>query len=288
MKLVETIDEMRQIRQHLAEPVGFVPTMGYLHEGHLSLVKRARAENSSVVVSIFVNPTQFGPKEDFTTYPRDTKSDLTMLEKEGADIVFMPSTDEMYPPDFGGWVEVDKVTERLEGAVRPGHFRGVTTVVAKLFNITQPTKAYFGQKETSPFPPVGALCPMQVEVALGKNIQIASPARQTNVSGKKGKCVDKTHIFTPVLVSLQTPAQQGGHRFQSPIEFEELFHCDFGNVTYPSEFRYRPACDQFAKSRPVTGTIQNITADFAPLEQEMDNSSRQEPIGSWTDTDHFV
>ena len=147
MKVVETISEMRQVRSGLTEPMGFVPTMGYLHEGHISLVKQAREETASVVASIFINPTQFGPQEDFKDYPRDTERDLAMLEKEGTDIVFMPSTEEMYPERFSSWVEVSKVTERLEGATRPTHFKGVTTVVAKLFNIVQPTRAYFGQKD---------------------------------------------------------------------------------------------------------------------------------------------
>ena len=147
MKVVETIAEMRKLRRELAEPVGFVPTMGYLHEGHLELVRRARAENPSVVVSIFVNPTQFGPKEDYLTYPHDIPRDLAMLETVKTDIVFMPSAAEMYPSYFNSWVDVEKVTERLEGAIRPGHFRGVATVVAKLFNIVQPTRAYFGQKD---------------------------------------------------------------------------------------------------------------------------------------------
>jgi len=147
MKVVETIADLRKLRLKLPEPVGFVPTMGYLHEGHLVLVRRAKAENSSVIVSIFVNPTQFGPQEDFNRYPRDPKRDLAMLEKEGVDIVFMPSVVEMYPPQFSSWVEVGKISERLEGASRPGHFRGVATVVAKLFNIVQPDRAYFGQKD---------------------------------------------------------------------------------------------------------------------------------------------
>jgi pantoate--beta-alanine ligase len=147
MKVVEKINDMKRLRQQIAEPVGLVPTMGYLHEGHLALVRQARAENSSVVVSIFVNPTQFGPQEDFKQYPRDTQRDLALLEKEKADIVFMPSVTEMYPAQFNSWIEVGKVTERLEGASRPGHFRGVATVVAKLFNIVQPTRAYFGQKD---------------------------------------------------------------------------------------------------------------------------------------------
>ncbi len=147
MKVIETIDEMKRLRLELAEPVGFVPTMGYLHEGHLSLVRQARVENSSVIVSIFVNPTQFGPQEDFTSYPRDLRRDLEMLEREKTDVVFMPAAEEIYPPQFSSWVEVGRITERLEGAARPGHFRGVTTVVAKLFNLVQPTRAYLGQKD---------------------------------------------------------------------------------------------------------------------------------------------
>ena len=147
MKTIDTIAEMQGIRHQLVEPVGFVPTMGHLHEGHLSLVKHARAENATVVVSIFVNPTQFGHQEDFQQYPRDIERDLALLEKENTDIVFTPSTDEMYPPDFNSRVEVKEITEPLEGAARPGHFRGVTTVVAKLFNIVQPDRAYFGQKD---------------------------------------------------------------------------------------------------------------------------------------------
>jgi pantoate--beta-alanine ligase len=147
MKVLKTINEIKKLRLKLPEPVGFVPTMGYLHEGHLVLVRRAKAENSSVIVSIFVNPTQFGPQEDFNRYPRDPKRDLAMLEKEGVDIVFMPPLAEMYPQKFNSWVEVGKVSERLEGVSRPGHFRGVATVVAKLFNIVQPDRAYFGQKD---------------------------------------------------------------------------------------------------------------------------------------------
>ncbi len=147
MEVTITIAEMKALRREIPGSVGFVPTMGYLHQGHLALVKQARADNSTVVASIFVNPTQFGPGEDFDTYPRDTERDLALLEKENADIVFIPSNEEMYPEGFSSLVEVEKVTERLEGSHRPGHFRGVTTVVAKLFNIVEPTRAYFGQKD---------------------------------------------------------------------------------------------------------------------------------------------
>jgi pantoate--beta-alanine ligase len=147
MRVQHSIVEMRKARRKLRGSVGFVPTMGYLHEGHLELARRARAENRNVIVSIFVNPAQFGPKEDYAAYPRDTERDLALLKKEGVNIVFMPGAEDMYPPKYCTWVDLEKVTERLEGAIRPGHFRGVATVVAKLFNIVEPTRAYFGQKD---------------------------------------------------------------------------------------------------------------------------------------------
>ncbi len=126
--------------------LGFVPTMGYLHEGHISLVKQAKAENEITTVSIFVNPTQFGPNEDFKTYPRDMTRDLAMLAPY-TDYVFAPPAKEMYPDGYDTWVETKGITDVLEGAIRPGHFKGVTTVVNKLFNIVRPDKAYFGQKD---------------------------------------------------------------------------------------------------------------------------------------------
>lgn len=147
METVTTISELRRARATLAEPVGLVPTMGYLHEGHLSLVRRARAECAGVTVSIFVNPTQFGPDEDLSSYPRDLSRDLQMLEAERVDLVWTPTPEVMYPTGFQTWVTVEEVTQPLEGRMRPGHFRGVATVVAKLFNGVQPQKAYFGQKD---------------------------------------------------------------------------------------------------------------------------------------------
>ena len=147
MQIVQKISDLRVLRQELSGTVGFVPTMGYLHEGHLALVKQAKRENSAVIVSLYVNPAQFGPRDDFGAYPRDLDRDLGLLRKERTDIVFVPLDDEVYPPGFSSWVNVEKVTERLEGATRPGHFRGVATIVAKLFNIVRPTRAYFGQKD---------------------------------------------------------------------------------------------------------------------------------------------
>ncbi|RMG90423.1 MAG: pantoate--beta-alanine ligase [Chloroflexi bacterium] len=148
MIVTPDIQQVRNIRH--ADPTltwGFVPTMGYLHEGHLSLVRQARAENDRVAVSIYVNPTQFAPHEDLDSYPRDLERDLALLRAENVDLVFTPDDSIMYPPDFQTYVTVEKVTQPLEGASRPTHFRGVATVVAKLFNIVQPTRAYFGQKD---------------------------------------------------------------------------------------------------------------------------------------------
>jgi pantoate--beta-alanine ligase len=127
--------------------IGFVPTMGALHEGHLSLVRRARQENDIAVVSIFVNPIQFGPSEDFHKYPRDLEADREKLRKEEVDIIFVPDILHLYPQGFSTYVEVEKVSDRLCGAFRPGHFRGVATVVMKLFHIVRPARAYFGQKD---------------------------------------------------------------------------------------------------------------------------------------------
>jgi pantoate--beta-alanine ligase len=147
MNVVESLSDLRRARSDLADPVGLVPTMGFLHEGHLSLVRRAVGDNPSVAVSIFVNPTQFGPNEDLESYPRDLDRDLGLLEAEGVRLVWTPTPDDVYPEGFQTWVTVDDLTQVLEGAHRPGHFRGVTTVVAKLFLAFQPQRAYFGQKD---------------------------------------------------------------------------------------------------------------------------------------------
>jgi pantoate--beta-alanine ligase len=147
MMIVSSLEELRSARSMLDEPVGLVPTMGYLHEGHLSLVRRAKGECASVVVSIFVNPTQFGPNEDLAAYPRDMERDLRLLEPLGVNLAWTPTPEIMYPSGYQTWVQVEALTEPLEGAVRPGHFRGVATVVAKLFNGVLPARAYFGQKD---------------------------------------------------------------------------------------------------------------------------------------------
>ncbi|MCC6975025.1 MAG: pantoate--beta-alanine ligase [Anaerolineae bacterium] len=147
MQVYTTIAEVRQVQQAHRGTLGFVPTMGFLHEGHLTLVRAAKSENERVAVSIFVNPTQFGPQEDFARYPRALERDLNLLRESGVDWVFAPSVEHMYPDGFQTYVTVERISEGLEGTRRPGHFRGVATVVAKLFNIVQPNRAYFGQKD---------------------------------------------------------------------------------------------------------------------------------------------
>jgi pantoate--beta-alanine ligase len=147
MQIARTIPEMKALRKKLAGSAGFVPTMGYLHDGHLELVRRAKKDNPYAVVSIFVNPTQFAPNEDFKAYPRDLDRDLAMLDTVKTDIVFIPSDKEMYPEGYNTWVDVQGITGTLEGRSRPVHFRGVTTVCNKLFNIVNCERAYFGQKD---------------------------------------------------------------------------------------------------------------------------------------------
>ncbi len=150
MRIITTIQEMIQERQHWQhkKQVGFVPTMGYLHEGHISLVQQARTENELLIVSIFVNPKQFGPQEDLERYPRNLQRDLQMLEEAGVNLVFLPEAQEIYPAGFSSYVDVTgPLATEVEGAHRPGHFRGVATIVLKLFQLVQPGRAYFGQKD---------------------------------------------------------------------------------------------------------------------------------------------
>jgi len=208
MQVVKTIPEIRALRQKLSGTVGFVPTMGYLHEGHLALVKQAKVENSAVIVSIYVNPTQFGPREDFGAYPRDLNRDLELLKKGGTDIVFVPSDEEMYPSEFSSWVDVEKVTERLEGAARPGHFRGVATVVAKLFNIVQPSRAYFGQKDAQQ---VVVIKKMVADLDMGIEVVVVPTVRESNglaMSSRNVYLSPKERQAATILFKALTLAQQ--------------------------------------------------------------------------------
>ena len=175
MQVLTTLAEVRAARQRWPE-LGFVPTMGYLHAGHISLVERARAECGAVIASIFVNPTQFGPNEDLDRYPRDPEGDLARLRAAGADLVFLPTPEIIYPAGFSASIDLGPVTRRLEGAVRPHHFAGVATVVTKLFNIVQPTRAYFGQKDAQQCVVIRKLVrdlDLPVEIVVGDTVREA-------------------------------------------------------------------------------------------------------------------
>ena len=175
MKVVETCAEMVSLCRDVPRPLGLVPTMGALHEGHLSLTRQAREDNATMVASIFVNPTQFGPNEDFARYPRSLERDLELLAAEGADLVFVPPPAEVYPEGFDTWVEPGAVADGMEGEARPGHFRGVATVVAKLFTITRPDRAYFGQKDGQQ---LAVIRKMNDDLNLGVNVMAMPTIRE--------------------------------------------------------------------------------------------------------------
>ena len=175
MKTIETVAELREELARAARPLGLVPTMGALHDGHMALVDRARLDNRTVCASIFVNPTQFGPREDFSAYPRDVEADLGKLERAGTDVVFSPSLGEMYPDGFETYVDVGSVAARLEGEHRPGHFRGVATVVCKLLAAARPDRAYFGQKDAQQCVVVKRL---NADLDLGAQIVVVPTVRE--------------------------------------------------------------------------------------------------------------
>ena len=175
MRVLETIEAFRETRGKADASLGLVPTMGALHQGHITLIRRARQENDTIAVSIFVNPTQFGPQEDFTAYPRDTEGDMALLKGEGVDLVFSPSVDEMYPPWFDTYVEMGSLANRLEGEFRPGHFKGVATVVTKLLSIVRPDKTYVGQKDAQQALVIQRL---NADLNLGTEIVVVPTARE--------------------------------------------------------------------------------------------------------------
>ena len=195
MRTVRTVAELREALRDLPRPLGLVPTMGAFHEGHLSLIRRAREENATMVVSLFVNPAQFGPSEDFDAYPRDEERDARLAEEEGVDILFAPPVDEVYPPDHQTYVVMEGIATILEAEKRgTGHFKGVITVVTKLFNMVGPDRAYFGQKDAQQvliirklvrdlnFPVEIVVCPTIREpggLALSsRNVYLSGPERE--------------------------------------------------------------------------------------------------------------
>ncbi len=216
MRILRTVAETRQWRRAAGGSAGLVPTMGYLHEGHLALVRRARAENAHVIVSIFVNPTQFGPNEDFARYPRDEARDLALLRAEGVDAVFAPTPGEMYPAGFATRVEVTgSVTSVLEGAHRPGHFDGVATVVAKLLSIAGAERAYFGRKDAQQLVVVRR---MAADLNLPVEIVACATVREADglaMSSRNVRLTAEGRRAAPVLYAALGEAQRrfaGGER----------------------------------------------------------------------------
>ena len=209
MRVLPKIADFQGVRAQLRGTLGFVPTMGYLHEGHLALVRRARGENDAVAASIFVNPSQFGPGEDFSAYPRDMDRDLSLLAAEGVDLVFTPSPEDVYPPGFDTWVEVGDMARRLEGEHRPGHFRGVATVVAKLFNVVRPGRAYFGQKDGQQ---VAVIRKMVSDLDMGIDIVVVPTVREPD-----GLALSSRNVYL-------TPAQ----REAAPVIYRSL--CEAGRL----------------------------------------------------------
>jgi pantoate--beta-alanine ligase len=180
MQIIRTVNELRawsRAARAAGKTVGLVPTMGALHEGHASLIRAARSRSDAVAVSIFVNPTQFGPTEDYARYPRAFESDCALAESLGTDAVFAPSVEEMYPAGAASFVEVDGISSRLDGASRPGHFRGVATVVTKLFVATEPDLAFFGQKDAAQ---VAVLRRMTLDLRLATEIVVCPIVRESD------------------------------------------------------------------------------------------------------------
>lgn len=244
MQTVITIPELRAARAALANPVGLVPTMGFLHAGHLSLVRAAKSECASVIVSIFVNPTQFSPSEDLASYPRDLERDLQLLEADGVDLVWTPTTEVMYPTGFQTWITVEDVSQPLEGAMRPGHFRGVTTVVAKLFTAVQPDKAYFGQKDAQQavviqqmtrdlnFPIDVVVCPIVREP---DGLAMSSRNVYLNPAERKAATVLSRALFSArdAFLSGERDAQRLRDRITEMVNAEPLARLQYVSCAHP-------------------------------------------------------
>ena len=250
MQVLQTIDEFQDARGQVRGALGLVPTMGYLHEGHLELVRRAVEESDVVAVSIFVNPAQFAPQEDLFTYPRDMERDLSILRTQGVDMVFAPSAEDMYPPGFDSWVAVEKVAQRLEGGYRPGHFRGVATVVAKLFNVVRPDRAYFGQKDGQQ---VAVIKKMVLDLNMGVHIVVVPTVRELD-----GLALSSRNVYL-------TPEQRNA----APVIYSAL--CDAEGLWMDGETggeRLRVAVRRVLEGEPLIERIDYVSvADASTLEE---------------------
>ena len=241
MKTIDTIAELRQELSRVGRPLGLVPTMGALHEGHMALVHRARSGNATLVVSIFVNPAQFGPQEDYSTYPRDIEADRAKLEQAGVDLVFAPPLEEVYPDGFDTYVDVGSVASRLEGEHRSGHFRGVATVVCKLLAIVRPDRAYFGQKDAQQCLVVKRLSAdldLGAEVVVVPTVReedgLALSSRNASLSPPERKAATVLYFALTLAQSMRndgvTDAEAIRHKMRSLVESEPLAHIDYVSV----------------------------------------------------------
>ncbi len=275
MEVLKTIAEVRAAREAVPASVGLVPTMGALHEGHLTLVRQARAANDRVFVSIFVNPTQFGPNEDFTTYPRDIDRDLAMLSEAGVDYVFTPNVSEIYPEGSQTYVDVGPVTDVLDGASRPGHFRGVATVVLKLFNIVQPTRAYFGRKDAQQLVVIRRLVRdlnVNVELVPVETVRepdgLALSSRNAYLNPDERRAAVILHDALDLAQEMWTrgarDAGQYRNRMREVIESEEVARIDYVSVADPETLQELdrikgPALVSTAVRIGKTRLIDNVT-----------------------------
>ena len=244
MRLVYTVAEMASAQKEVARPLGLFPTLGSLHQGHLSLVRRAREDNATLAASIFINPTQFSPLEDLQAYPRDLEQDLALLEEMGTDLVFIPQPDDMYPPGFDTSVNPGRIASRLEGESRPGHFNGVATVVAKLFNIVRPDRAYFGQKDAQQ---VQVIRRMNDDLNLGVEIVVLPTVREPDglaMSSRNARLSPHERQAAVVLYRALCAAHQmysqEEHRtsiikkaLQEIIQAEPMAHLDYISIVNP-------------------------------------------------------
>ena len=275
MRIIHTIAEYQEARRSLRGSLGLVPTMGYLHEGHLSLVRRARDENDTCAAWIFVNPLQFGPSEDYERYPRDEARDIALLEQEGVDLLFMPSAEEIYPPGFSTYVEAQGVSEQLEGRVRSGHFRGVATVVLKFFNIMAPNRAYFGQKDAQQ---VVVLKKLVRDLNLPVELVICPTVREPDglaMSSRNAYLTPEERAAAPVLYRALTVAQDAWSMGQTSadklrfammgvISSHQLATLDYVSIAHPETLKELDVTEEgalvsgaimFSKARLVDNVI---------------------------------
>ncbi len=276
MKVLPTISEFSEAVQTAARPLGLVPTMGFLHAGHMALVERARTENTTLAATIFVNPAQFGPAEDFATYPWDMKSDLAKLKDAGVDLVFTPSLEEMYPDEFDTYVKVGRLTQRLEGKARPGHFKGVATVVCKLLTITRPDRAYFGQKDAQQYLVVKKL---NADLNLGAEIVVVPTVREADglalssrnsyLGTEEREAATVLHRALSLAEDLATSdAEEIRSRMREIIESEPLAEIDYVSVAHAETLEEidavaGPALVSLAVRIGDTRLIDNVTLDPA-------------------------